>query len=241
VLLAAATFQMATRLSHGLGTSDRYPITSAALFSVAAVFAVGVLADQHPFPRFGPANGVTSLRLALTSLVAGFLGEAPSEPVAMLAAVLALVSTVLDGADGWLARRTRMASPFGARFDMETDALLILVLATLAWRHDKAGAWIVLAGAMRYLFVAAGAVWRWVDAPLPPSQRRKAVCVVQIVGLGLVVSPLMAPPVSTFAAALTLAALTWSFGVDVLWLWNHRVRLRPDVHTGSPHADGSRS
>ena len=82
---------------------------------------------------------------------------------------LALPAVALDGVDGWLARRSGLSSDFGARYDMETDALLILVLAVLAWRQEKAGAWIVLAGAMRYLFVAAGYIWTWMTAPLPPS------------------------------------------------------------------------
>ena len=41
---------------------------------------------------------------------------------------------------------------------------------------------------------------------------------VQVAGLGAVVSPLLATPVSVVVAAATLAALTWSFAVDVLWL-----------------------
>ena len=45
--------------------------------------------------------------------------------------------TALDGVDGWLARRSGIASAFGARFDMEIDALLILVLAVLAWRSAR--------------------------------------------------------------------------------------------------------
>jgi phosphatidylglycerophosphate synthase len=37
----------------------------------------------------------------------------------------------LDGLDGWLARRFGLASAYGARFDMEVDGFLILVLALL--------------------------------------------------------------------------------------------------------------
>ena len=48
--------------------------------------------------------------------------------------------------DGPAARRSGIASRFGARFDMETDALMILVLAVLAWRWDRAGAWVLLPG-----------------------------------------------------------------------------------------------
>ncbi|MGC4082591.1 MAG: CDP-alcohol phosphatidyltransferase family protein [Vicinamibacterales bacterium] len=220
-LLTLATLQLGVVLARAIDASEVYPLKVTLLFGLAAVIAIGWIAGHHPFDRFGPANGVTGIRLAMTSLTAGLIGEPPTQTIATAAAWLALLATLLDGVDGWLARRTRLASAFGARFDMETDALLILALAIIAWQHGKAGAWIVLAGAMRYLFVAAGYVWSWMNAPLPPSTRRKAVCVVQLVGLGLVVSPLLAAPASVVAAAITLAALTWSFGVDVLWLRHH--------------------
>lgn len=221
-LLTLATAQIAGMLSRSLGTTGDYEVKATLFFAAAAVIAVGGLEGHHPFDRLGPANGVTGIRMVMTSLVAALIGEWPSEAQAEAAAVLAVMVAVLDGVDGWLARRTRLASAFGARFDMEIDALLILVLAILAWQYGKAGAWIVLAGAMRYVFVAAGSVWRWMNAPLPPSSRRKVVCVVQIVGLAAVVSPLLAVPASIAAAAATLAALSWSFGVDVLWLRRHR-------------------
>ena len=107
----------------------------------------------------------------------------------------------LDGVDGALARGRGEASEFGARFDMETDALLILVLAALVWQHDKAGAWILLAGLLRYLFVAASYVLPWLGAALPPSRRRQTVCVVQIVSLIGALAPLVAAAVERRARA----------------------------------------
>ena len=50
----------------------------------------------------------------------------PSARVAILA--LAGLVLLLDGVDGWLARRGGWCSRFGARFDMETDALLVLLI-----------------------------------------------------------------------------------------------------------------
>ena len=48
-------------------------------------------------------------------------------------------TVLLDGVDGRLARKYGASSRFGARFDMEVDAVLICVLALLAWRnHCKA-------------------------------------------------------------------------------------------------------
>ena len=60
------------------------------------------------------------------------------------------------------------------------------------------------------------------SSDLPPSWRRKFVCVVQIVGLAIIVAPVVTPPLSVWLAAGTLAMLTWSFAVDVAWLRSGR-------------------
>src|SRR5262249_39477231 len=138
------------------------------------------------------------------------------------AAVVSGGVTGLDGLDGWLARRTRMASAFGARFDMEVDALLILVLSILVWQYGKAGSGIVLAGLLPYLFVAGGWLFPWMARPLFPSRRRQTVCVLQIVGSSVLMLPVVTPPASVWFAATLLSALSASFLVDVLWLWSTR-------------------
>jgi phosphatidylglycerophosphate synthase len=114
-----------------------------------------------------------------------------------------------------------MASAFGARFDMETDAALLLVLAVLAWQLGKAGPWVLAVGLMRYAFVAAGAAAPWLRDPLPPSFRRKAVCAVQMVALVAALAPIVAPRASALLAAAALAALCYSFAADVRWLRRH--------------------
>jgi phosphatidylglycerophosphate synthase len=214
----ALTAAIALAVGQTIPTTSSYAFKAAVVFAAIACVTLGFVGAHHPFRVFGAANAVTTLRAALIAATAALVWEPAGEPTAWVAALLALLSTMLDGVDGSLARRTAMASPFGARYDMELDALLILVLAVIAWQFGKAGAWIVLAGAMRYLFVVASYLWRWLDTPLPPSLRRKAVCVLQIVGLGAVVAPPVAAPASVAVAAGTLAALMWSFGVDVLWL-----------------------
>ena len=198
--------------------SSWFVFKAAAIFLAAMLVAASRVAAHHPHPRFGPANMVTSLRLALVALLAAALGETSSAALAWATTALAIVISVLDGLDGWLARTTKMISAFGARFDMETDALLIMALSALAWRWERAGVWVLACGLMRYAFVAAAWVWPWLDHPLPPSVRRKAVCVVQIVGLAIIVAPVVTPPLSVWLAAATLVILSWSFAVDVLWL-----------------------
>jgi phosphatidylglycerophosphate synthase len=173
----------------------------------------------HPFDRFGPANQVTAGRAVLTVAVATTALMQTSETTAWAAVGLGVLITLLDGVDGWLARRSGMASAFGARFDMEVDAFLILALSVLTWRHGKAGPWIIASGLLRYLFVAAGWCLPWMQRPLPPSRRRQTVCVVQIAALLFALLPVVPAPAAAGLAAVSLAALCYSFLVDVVWLW----------------------
>lgn len=197
--------------------TSMYVVKAGGCFAAVMLIAWGRWRDHHPFPRVGPANLVTASRALLVSLMAGLIGE-PPHPA--MAASLALLATLLDGVDGRLARRTNMASAFGARFDLEIDALLIQVLAILVWRYGKAGSWVLVCGLLRYAFVAAGWIWPWLAAPLTPTLRAKAICVVQIAGLILAILPVVAPPASGFIAAAALAALAYSFMADTMRLWN---------------------
>jgi hypothetical protein len=81
----------------------------------------------------------------------------------------------------------------------------------------------LLSGLLRYAFVAAGGLAPWLTRPLPPSRRRQAVCVVQTVGLCVVLAPVVPAPPSAIVAATALLALIGSFLVDIVWLWRARV------------------
>lgn len=170
---------------------------------------------------FGPANIVTSVRAAIVAGLAIAVIQ-PRLPAAGVCVAAAALAAALDGVDGWVARRTRSESAFGARFDMETDAVLILVLAALVVRYGKAGGWVIAAGLMRYAFVAAGAAWPWMQRPLEPSRRRQTMCVAQIAGLIVALLPIVEPPLSSVVAAAATSMLAWSFLVDILWLWRLR-------------------
>ena len=214
-----AVIVVATIARAGLPVSTLYALKAAAAFAAVMLLSLGFLQQHHPFTRFGAANQITTVRALLVSLVVSIIGEPRLPAIAASAAAASVIVTLLDGVDGWLARRNRIASDFGARFDMEIDALLILALAILAWRFDKAGAWVVLSGALRYAFVAAGARWSWLKAPLPRSRRRQTICVVQIVALTTAIVPAIPPGISAPLAAVALAALGASFLIDALWLW----------------------
>jgi phosphatidylglycerophosphate synthase len=221
--LACAAVAVLAILARGaLPVDGFYAAKAAATLAVVTIIAAWKAGTHHPFSRFGPANQMTLARAALVALVAGFVGEPAAASVAAAAVWLAVIVELLDGVDGWLARRSSLSSAFGARFDMEVDALLIMVLAVLAWQHGKAGSWVLLSGLLRYAFVAAGWLLPWVSRALPPSRRRQTVCVVQIAGLCMAVAPIIPADASAPVAAVSLAALGASFLVDVVWLWRTR-------------------
>jgi len=195
---------------------------AAYLAVIAGIVLTRMSKANHPHAAFGLANHVTSVRALLVAVIAGVIGEPRTPRLAAAAAAVAVVVTMMDGIDGFLARRSGMSSAFGARFDMEVDALLIMALSILAWTYDKAGAWVIASGLLRYLFVVAGWIWPWMERPLYPSRRRQTVCVIQIIALIAIVSPVVTRPASTAVAAVALAVLSASFLVDTLWLVHRR-------------------
>jgi hypothetical protein len=74
----------------------------------------------------------------------------------------------------------------------------------------------------RYAFVAAGVVVPALRRDLPPSLRRKAVCVLQMAVLAALLAPPVTPRLAVALAVSALAALVWSFARDVAWLLRRR-------------------
>jgi phosphatidylglycerophosphate synthase len=193
------------------------------LFMAGAGLVLLALPGSHRFVRMGAANQVTIVRGGLVALLAGLLGEHGSPGSEAAAVAVASAAMVLDGVDGWLARRSGMASGFGARFDMETDAVFVAVLALLVWQFGKAGPWVLLSGLMRYLFAAVVEIVPRLQRPVPSTYRGKAIAVVQMIALIVALAPVCSPPAAAWIASVGLLALTLSFALDVAWLMRQPV------------------
>ncbi len=195
-----------------------------AAFAAMAVIAGLALRRHYPHHRLGIANIVTLSRSAVIAALCALL-VAPglqSDQLAWTVLAIAIFSLCLDGVDGYFARRQGLTSAFGARFDMEIDSIFALLLALLCWQSGKAGAWVLILGSMRYLFLGAAFVWPWLLAPLPERFTRKAICVVQIAVLIALLAPIISGPMSWTLAAIGTLLLVYSFGRDVVWLARHR-------------------
>jgi len=215
-LLGAIATAMVLVTSLGVAPAG---VAKAAAIPVVLALSAGHRLVDHPFERLGPANRLTLLRAVLIAAMAAFVGD-PTAQVASPWLVLAGgIAFGMDWLDGRVARATGSASAFGARLDEELDAITVVVLGALAWGLGRAGAWILLAGAARYLYLAAGWVWPWMSRSLPHAPRRAWACGVSVTALLGALAPW---PGAALSAAVAVAAVAGSFGIDIAWLWRRR-------------------
>jgi phosphatidylglycerophosphate synthase len=190
---------------------------------------LATLVARHSRARtFGIADVVTLARglgvcflagLALQALVGGL------ERHGLLAMIIiGMLCLLLDGVDGRVARARREASAFGARFDVETDAALLVVLSIAVAALDIVGWWVLAIPAMRYAYVAASLVIPVLRIPLPYRYSGKVIAVVQAVALLAALTSELTRgehwvPITILVGAL--ASLCWSFGSSVVWQLRH--------------------
>ena len=194
------------------------PARLLALVGLGAACIIQGLPFHSPHACFGAANRTTVARGVLVAFLAALLFEHADGRVEFVVLSVAVLAATLDAVDGWLARRTGTSSAFGARFDMETDAVFILVMSIWAWRLGKVGSWVIIGGLLRYAFVLATMLVPPLRGDLPPSFRRKTIAAVQMIALLVVVAPFVPASDSAPIAALALLALATSFGIDIAWL-----------------------
>ena len=173
---------------------------------------------RHGQVGLRPADSVTLVRAVLACGVAAltvdsFGGQAPGAIVV----ALSTAALVLDGVDGRVARHTDATSAFGARFDMEVDAFLIMVLSVYVARES--GWWVLAMGLARYAFVAAGWVLPWLRGPLPPRQWARVVAAIVSVVLTVAAADILPDAVTTAMLLVALVLLIESFGRSVWGLW----------------------
>jgi len=183
---------------------------------------------HHPHPRLGAANRITLVRAGISCLIAArAIDPAPlGAPERWLLAAIAGTALLLDGADGWAARHQRLVSSFGARFDMEVDALTVLALAVTVARAAAVPPWVLAIGSMRYLYFAAGWLFPLLRQPLPCHQvgdwRRKTIAVVQSVTLVVALAPATSSAWAVTLCTTALGLLIYSFAADIVMLASPR-------------------
>ena len=222
-LAAAAVAQVALlgALAYQVGLGPVGWLSGVA-YALGLAVLLGGAARRAGSAALGPADIVTLARASLvggvTALVADRLGG-DGYPVATLV-LLSSVALALDGVDGWVARRTGTVSALGARFDMEVDAFLVLVLSVHV--AVLVTPWALVIGAMRYVFVVVSWVLPWLSGNLPTRYSAKVVAAAQGIVLVVASAQLLAQQIAATLVVAALAALLWSFAKSATWLWRAR-------------------
>jgi phosphatidylglycerophosphate synthase len=169
----------------------------------------------------GPADRVTLVRCTLVCVVGALVADSFHRPAPVTVLVaLTSVALLLDAVDGRVARQTGTVSRLGARFDMEVDALLILVLS--AYLAPTVGWWVLAIGLARYARVLGGRLLPWLAGEAAPRHWGKVVAAVQGVVLAFVAADVLPHAVAVGALVAAGGLLAESFGREVGWLWLHR-------------------
>ena len=132
--------------------------------------------------------------------------------------LLALISLLLDGLDGFIARKYNQVTEFGELIDQEADNFLILIMTISLYLNRDVDFYIFLIPAYRYIFIFLMAKYAWLKRRLPESHIRKLACVLTIIFL-IIAQESHLTINSTFLVNLALFIITFSFSRDIIWLY----------------------
>ncbi len=172
-----------------------------------------LLASFKPFG--GYANWVTLFRFLLMltgGVLLGYWKPVYSFP-------FFLIALCLDGLDGYLARKLDQSTEFGAYLDMETDAFFVAFLSTYWYLEGRVGAWILLIGFLRYLYVLALKVLRLEGKEEKGTRFAKTIAVLIMSAL---LAPFVLPELIYLILIISTSFLTlYSFGVSFVSRWKN--------------------
>jgi hypothetical protein len=198
---------------------------------VPALLASLALMRRMP-PATSAADRVTLARAvlacgcaAITAMVS--TGFVPARTWWLLS--LAVPTLLLEAVHAFVARRSSSTSAASARLDLQLDGGVLVILSVAA--APVVGAWVMLVGALRYLYVAASRVRPSLRATLPSSAFRRTVAALQGPALVLVVAPFVPVRVATAVAAVALLLALVSFGGQALLLELSRAAEAPRRRT----------
>lgn len=216
----AGTVVLGLCIQSALGLSGIFALKAALLFPLLFALVGPSLKDHDG--RIGPASYITLFRAGLSGLVFAFIGEPTAESLSVALWFFAGVAFVLDSVDGFVARVSRTVSEFGGRLDMELDGLTVLGLGGLLVHLDQAGEWALIAGLLRYAWIAAEWSFEWMRRPLFPTNWRRYLCGVQLTTAIFALLPWSQSWLPVALVAIGLLGLLFSFGRDFVWLLARR-------------------
>lgn len=135
---------------------------------------------------------------------------------------MALISLILDGIDGLLARCLYQVTEFGEYFDQEADTIFMIVLVLSLYFNYDSTIIIFLIPLYRYLFLLMQKRYRWMKRKLTDSFRRKFICLMTILILILCHLGFLGEALIMNLSLLAIFIITFSFVKDIIWLYERK-------------------
>lgn len=157
------------------------------------------------------ANLVTSLRLLGLLFIGACFQQLPPLSIGLLAILI----LILDGLDGYLARRQNTSSVFGEYLDMETDAFYVLCLSIVLYEMAYLDGWILSIGLLRYAYFL---LLRKVKSPQQGEARAFRARLIAVVLMASMAACFILPVIIHLPAMIIATGLViYSFG-ESFWL-----------------------
>jgi CDP-diacylglycerol---glycerol-3-phosphate 3-phosphatidyltransferase len=206
----------------------RWLLLSASISAYALVYARNHLDDNRSnfegsilFDNLGLANWITLVRAIFNAALAGFLlGPWPQGWLAWAPSLLYLFSSILDYADGFVARVSGRTTILGENLDMKWDGVGALIASLLTVLYGQTPLPFMLVGAARYLYLFG--IWNRERQAFPvyslPQNRFRRPFAGMLMGLlAVLLMPVYSPPATYVAAWLFMLPFLINFYRD--WLF----------------------
>ena len=179
--------------------------------------------------EFSLASTVTYMRLSVSIvLLTAAINSSTNSTIfdifytERLFIILAIISLLLDGLDGFIARKYNQVTKYGEVIDQEADNFLIFVMSISLYLNKEIGLYVFLIPAFRYIFIFFMTRYSWLNNTLPDSQLRKVVCVSIILIMIISQDSYFTNDVVIFLVLLSLFIITFSFSRDIIWLYRNK-------------------
>ena len=122
-------------------------------FLAASSFLVFIVGHKDVLVLLKPAGGIANWVTLFRLLGVFWIANNYTIVSELSVGLVALVIVVLDGVDGYLARKTNTATEFGAFFDMETDAFFCATMSFIVYALHPEYYWLLIPGLLRYFYI----------------------------------------------------------------------------------------
>jgi len=167
----------------------------------------------------GYANWITIIRLLLLFIL-GFSINKISNISAFIGFGLVII---IDGLDGFVARKFNQQSEYGGRLDMECDALLVLYLSLVHINRGSIPFWILLPGGMRFLF---GVLTYFVRSPREFTSHMFRATIAVFFFISLLLVFILPDYWSTLIVSISGSFIMLSFGLSIYAIIYNQIKKR---------------